>query len=166
MSSSSIFSNRLLRSRSLLQRCAGNHNLAPAVSSSSGEGGSNDRRMYQRPSHQNTFSIAHESRGPLSFQATASKKSQQQLKQQRHDRQRAFASSTAATPQESSLDAENQVRDRETKKDSAPASKPNIDPIQVENERRKVKDVSAIHGFDTKQTTRRLCFIGICDTQF
>ncbi len=136
MSSSSVFSNRLLRSRSLLQRYAGSHNVAPAVACSSGEVGSINKRI-SRSSHHITSTQSH-LRRPLSIQTMQSPEHSQQQQgrlKQRHDRQRAFSS----TAEESSFD-----EDGEETKASALSSKPDIDPEEVESKRRKVKDVSVM----------------------
>jgi len=144
MSSSSVFSNGLLRSRSLLQKYASSHNgVAPAVS----KAGSN-KRIAQSCSQQLAFSTApqHQLRRPLSFQTLLSPENSKQQLKQRHDRQRAFSS----TAQESSSDADNE----EETESSAPPSKPKIDPHEDEVKRRKVKDVPIREVLDAKHAFR------------
>lgn len=142
MASSSIFSNRLLRSRSILQKCAGNSQiLAPcAVGNASSNDTNQNQRLYHGPistsSSQQSYSTTTTkmtiARGPLSDSTLP------QRRQQR--RQRIYFSSS---PQESSsMDAESDVPDNTTTSTAnARASKPTIDPNEVEIERRKVKDV-------------------------
>ena len=142
MASSSIFSNRLLRSRSILQKCAGNSQiLAPcAVGNASSNDTNQNQRLYHGPistsSSQQSYSTTTTkmtiARGPLS-DSTLSQRRQQR-------RQRIYFSSS---PQESSsMDAESDVPDNTTPSTAnARASKPTIDPNEVEIERRKVKDV-------------------------
>ena len=143
MTSSSVFSNRLLRSRSILKKCAGNSQILSscAVGNASIHDTNQNQRLYHGPisttssQQQQAFSTATTTtiaRGPLSDSTLP------QRRQQR--RQRIYFSSS---PQESSsMDAESDVPDNNTTSTAnARASKPTIDPNEVEIERRKVKDV-------------------------
>ncbi len=145
MASSSIFSNRLLRSRSILKKCAANSQIvSPCAGNASSSNDYKSQRLYHGPlsissssQQQHAFSTTI-MRGPLSNSS-----GQQRRQQRRHDRQKIYFSSS---PQESSsVDADSDdpddSDDDNTTTADARASKPTIDPNEVEIERRKVKDV-------------------------
>ena len=69
---------------------------------------------------------------------------QQLMLKQHHDRQRGFSSSSAAAQESSSSGSGSQAEHNEEAKAHSLSTKRDIDPTEVENKRRRVRDVSLI----------------------
>ena len=148
MSSSSIFSNRVVRTRSVLQRHATNHKSAAPISCASNDVGERrNQRSWQCPK-KNIFPISQQLQHTFRVHGRCSTNSQQQTMQlllkDNHHRLRGFSSSSAAAHESSSLDSRSESDNKEEIQESPPTSKRDIDQNAIENKRRKVKDVSLI----------------------
>mmetsp|Transcript_3396 Transcript_3396/g.9476 ORF Transcript_3396/g.9476 Transcript_3396/m.9476 type:complete len:688 (-) Transcript_3396:344-2407(-) len=154
-SSSSLFCNRVSKLRSSLQRVTGHRNRASVVSVNAGSTGN-------RSTTETSFHMTQQPRGPLSIERTIIENFQrEQLNpKQRHDRQRYFSSSSSAIT-ESNSDLEDEDEDEDegtatTQTTKRSKAKGIIDPNEVENKRRRIKDVPIREVLDAKHSFRWL----------